>query len=235
MVQSQPQLSIVLPYWNRQMAADRALATLERTYAGEIDFEVVVVDDGSPEPFQLNQSYPFNVRVVRMPMKLEPRNPCVPINIGVREARGDIIVLSNPETEHTAMVLPAMLEQLQALGENGYVMAACWCPEHAAWHCHSSVTTAQDQGIPQPEGSGLHFCAMLSRSLWDRTGGFDEDYRAGAAYEDNDFVMRLHKAGAIFCLRDDLVVLHRKTGATTNWLPGQHRQNRNLFFRKWAC
>lgn len=225
-------ISIILPYWDRQAALDRSLASLAQHYA-DLPMEVVIVDDGSPQEAEV-EDYAFPVTVVRMNDKPGPLNPCVPFNVGAKHATGEVLVLSNPETVHPSRILPMMLEDLQELGPDGYVMAAAWCPEMKEWHCHSSVTTAKDQGIPQPVGSGLHFCSMLTRELWNKTGGFDEDYREGAGYEDNDFVLRLERAGAKFALRDDLVVHHHKEGARTHWVNGQHARNRAMFFSKWA-
>lgn len=225
-------ITVVFPYWQRQAALDRTLASYREHYAA-MDLEIVIVDDGSPEPATVPQSLPWPVVVERLPAKDNPLNPCVPINRGAAKT-SHVLVLTNPEVTHPTPVFPEMYRQLLELGPSGYVMAAAWCPERGEWHCHSNVTTPQRQGIPQPEGAGLHFCAMLQRNLWERSGGFDEAYRQGAGYEDNDFVLRLARAGARFRIGDDLVVHHHKTGAVTQWLPGQHDRNRALFFQKWT-
>ena len=75
--------------------------------------------------------------------------------------------------------------------------------------------------------------AMMHRSLWDAAGGFDEEYRRGAGYDDPDFVLRLHRAGAKFLIRDDLVVEHVRQGAHAAWAPGMYVRNREIFMRKW--
>lgn len=218
-------ISIIMPFWMRQEATDKALKLFEQ-YKG-LDFEVIIVDDGSPVPYVLSY-YTFPVRVVRLPYKTEPKCPCVPFNRGVEAANGDVLVITNPETLHEKPVLGEMYEELKRLGSDGYVLAAAWCPEQNAWHCHSSL---KNENVP--EGAGLHFCGMLHRSLWDKCWGFDEAYRDGMAFDDNDFVYRLEKAGAKFCIRDDLVVIHPKTGATTNWPAGGWERNRDLFLLKW--
>ena len=227
-------LSLILPYWERQEATDKALGLIADRYFNLIDLEIVIVDDGSPVSFRAPADYPLPLRVIRLTPKSEPKNPCVPINVGVAEAAGDIIVLSNPEVLHTEMaVLPGMLDELDRLGPDGYVLAAAWCPEQGDWHCHSSIASDRPSGERQPPGSGFHFCAMLHRSLWDKAGGFDEAYRDGAGYDDPDWVNRLARAGAKFCIRDDLVVIHPKVGATTNWPAGAFERNRALFMSKW--
>jgi glycosyltransferase involved in cell wall biosynthesis len=227
-------ISIVMPYWQRQAAFERTLDSYRMHYAlNGGDLELVVVDDGSPDPVRI-PAVPWPVVIERLAPKDYPLNPCVPINRGVAAASSDTIVLTNPEVAHPRPVLWQMAAELAALGPRGYVIAAAWCPEREAWHCHSSCTSAADQGIKQPHGAGLHFCAMLRRELYERAGGFDEGYRPGQAFEDNDWLMRLSYAGARFCLRDDLVVHHHKAGAATRWAPGQHARNRERFVNKWG-
>ena len=126
-----------------------------------------------------------------------------------------------------------MREELRDLGENGYVLAACWYEAEQKWHCHSSLTAGgYHENIKQPVGSGFHFCAMLNRSLWDKAGGFDEEYREGSYYEDPDFVNRIARAGGIFKIRDDLVVEHVRDGCEAVGWRGRDR-NEALFKQKW--
>lgn len=221
-------ISVVMPYWQRKEATDRSIAVMERLYP-ILDLEVVVVDDGSPEPYTTSRA----VHVVRLPAKREARNPCVPLNKGVAEARGDILVLTSPEIVHRTPILGEMCEELRRRGSMAYVQAAVWCPDEGRWHSHSSVAGKGD--TPMPYGACLHFLCMLTRELWAKTGGFEEVYRAGAGYEDNDFAWKLAKAGAIFVSRDDLIADHPHTTPRSRWLPGAHSINRRLFEERWAC
>lgn len=225
-------ISIIMPYWDRPLALTRALAALSEHYSG-LDFEVVIADDGNAISPPLDGVYDYPVRIVHLPRKDEPRNPCVPINAAVAAATGNIIVLTNPEIIHTQPILRQMRAQLYDLGPKGYVLASAWCPEEQAWHCHSSISGDRAAGERQPEGSGFHFCAMLHRDLFNEAGGFDEEYRDGAGYDDPDWINRVARVGAVFKIRDDLTVLHPKTGARTAWPAGSFRRNRALYFSKW--
>lgn len=213
-------LSIVMPYYMRQAALDRSLISLRKWYG---DVDIVICDDGSPVPVKAP-----GCTVVTLPMKADARNPCVPINRAVEAAKGDVLVLTNPEIEHTQPVLEAMQA---VLTEQAYVLAACRDAD-GSWLCHSSIRGNEEGRGPMPAGSGFHFCAMLHRSLFNKTGGFDESYRDGQAFEDNDWLMRLQAAGAQFILRDDLVVKHYRTQCP--WPSGGHARNHMLFKSKWA-
>lgn len=218
-------LSVVMPYWNRNNLLNKTLESYVQFYSG-LDMEVIVVDDGSPQRAAPIQT-PFQVKVIRLPDKDMPKNPCVPINAGVREAVGEILVLTNPEIYHTEPVFPQMMESLEQAGPNGYVMAACWDRHTKTWYCHS---TREYKENLTPPGFGYHFCVMLRKGLFNRAGGFDEAYRDGSGYDDNDFAWALHQAKAIPVFRDDLVTQHENT--RLNW--GMNVvQNRRRLIRKW--
>jgi glycosyltransferase involved in cell wall biosynthesis len=220
-------ISLILPYFERQQAALNALALIERHYA-DLDLEVIVVDDGSPEPFVMPPPGRVDMKLVRLPTKNHAASTCVPWNRGVEEASGNIVVLSCVEMLHEAPVLRAMRHEILRREETyrddlTYVSAAVWCPEQSRWHVHSSL------GKPP-----LNFLMMMRASLFYKVGGFDEEYREGMAFDDADFSMRLQATGARYVIRDDLVVTHPRTGAKAAYHPEQHERNRKLFNAKWA-
>lgn len=219
-----------MPYWKRPETARKSLALYAKHYGG-LDFECILVDDGSHD--FVCEAYPW-LKIVQLPKKDAPMNPCVPINRGVKESKGEVICLTGPDILHNKPVLPQLLEELKSMGEKGYVLAACWYPRGEMWHCHSSLTAGgKRDNFPQPVGSGYHFCAMFYRDLWDEAGGFDERYRDGAFYDDPDWVFRAAKAGAKFKVRDDLVVEHTRDGAEINWPSGMESRNQKLFRDTW--
>lgn len=205
-------VSIIMPYWKRREQLEASLRILYKFYP---DFEVIVVDDGSGDDLDYD--------VIRLPLKKEPKNPCVPINVGVDAATSEIIVLTGPEMLHRAPILYEMTKELTS--EKSYITAAAWCPDTNIWHCHSSINRNKT-GLD----AGYHFCSMIFRKFFIEIGGFDERYREGVAYDDDDFLMKLHSNGAEFVMRDDLIVDHPQSH--TQW-PGKHEINKTLFRRKW--
>lgn len=225
-------ISIVAPYWNRNGAANIALRLIDQHYK-HLDLQYVMVDDGSKEEFVPEGDWPW-LDIVKLPRKDVAMNPCVPINVGVKYAKGDVIVLTNPEIRHNTPVLEQMLQSLMEAGENGYVSAACWYERDRSWHAHSCILVdGQRDNYRQPKGSAFHFCTMFFRTLWDKAGGFDEEYRDGVGWDDPDWVNRVHRAGGVFVMRDDLVVEHVRDGAETQWNSGGMDRNKALFMRKW--
>jgi glycosyltransferase involved in cell wall biosynthesis len=224
-------LSLVLPYFNRAEATTKALLRHAELYA-DLDLEVVIVDDGSEKPYYAPLNLPWLVNVIHLPRKAGPLNPCLPMNIGVQSSRGKYIALSNPEIMHRRAILPRLRDTLQW---SDYAAAACWCPDKNVWHAHSSRSPlyADRTDVVMPAYSQYHFLAVFSRETWDACGGFDNDYRQGAGYDDNDFLMRLARIGARFETRDDLVVDHSRAGAHAAWTREMFERNRKLFLSKW--
>lgn len=217
-------ISLILPYWNRQAAADEALRLIAHHYH-HLDLEVIVVDDGSSPPFRhsgFNPDANAVLKLVRLPPKKHAKATCVPLNRGVAAATGQIIALSCVEILHKQPVLEQMRDELLRGDRNTYVSAAVWCVEQERWHAHTSLG-----GFP------LNFMVMLHRNLWDRAGGMDEDYREGICFDDTDFLNRLRRAGMHFVIRDDLIVEHPRRGAKARYTPEQHERNRKLYASKW--
>ncbi len=210
---------------SRNLARYRDLYPLE-------PLEIIIVDDGSPEPPEIGDGFPWPVRLVTLPPKPHALNPCVPLNRAVARSKGEIIVLTGPEVIHRARILAVMRDKLGQLGPKGYVGAACWGGQW--WYCHSTLMPAPETvgRTKMPEGAALHFCSMLYREFFDDVGGFDEQYRDGQGYEDNDFLWSLHKYGARFAICDDLITDHLPC-PRSQWPAGGAERNKAIFEHKW--
>lgn len=224
-------ISLILPYWDRQEAANRALERLDALY-GDLDLEVIVVDDGNrvrfvPPPGRLD------IRVILLPEKDVPKSPATCWNAGARVASGEILVISCIEVLHDQPVLQQMADAVAAGGPDAYVLAAAFCPELNEWHCHSEHVSGGAPAVPPDTGRA--FCGAMHRDLYFKAGGWDEDFRDGAGWEDLDFINRMLRAGAKFQIRDDLIVTHPKAGAQIDWPDGAFDRNRRLYEQKWAA
>src|SRR5678816_3794186 len=104
-------ISVVMPYWQRKEALSNTLQQYKKFYSDLNALEIVVVDDGSPEPAILEDNYPWPVSIIRMPRKESALNPSVPFNVGVQAASGDIIAITNPEVVHQAPFLREMVRE----------------------------------------------------------------------------------------------------------------------------
>jgi hypothetical protein len=214
-------ISVCMPYWNRQAELDRSLAAYRSVYPDTV-LEISICDDGSPQAVVAPGCI-----VTRLPSKVLGLNPCVPMNAAVRASSGQIIVLTNPEVEHRQDVFTAMHALLEH--PDDYVTVPC-CDVNGMWLAGPEVDYTKHGRLPVPAGAHFHFCAMLTRALFERAGGFDEGYRHGRSCEDNDWLWRLEAAGARFKTAPGLVWHH----STPHAYQGTHASNRDRLVQKWG-
>lgn len=216
-------ISVIIPFWYRQKELDRIIDQFIDFYS-DLNIEIVVVDDGCNPRAKINKQTKFPVKIINMPEKNEALNPCTVINRGVKEAVGEIILLTNPEIIFNENVIEKLLFQLTS--DNVYVSASTLDRKTNTWLSHP---TEKLNCGPIPKNSSLHFCAMFHKSLFNKVGGFDESYREGSAWEDADFLWRLWAVDTQFKTLDDVIVYHEQTRGS-NW---SRSSNRDLFFKKW--
>lgn len=227
-----PLVSVVMPFWRRQHVLTMNLRRYAELYP-DFPLEIVVVDDGSPEPAVIDGAFPWPVHLIRLPAKTEPKDSVVPLNVGAQFARGEYLVLTGPEIIHRAPLLDGLVETARSGPNLAHVSPAVW--GGSWWYCHSTdmPPDAKVGRAPSPKGAALHFCALLRRDVFWAVRGFDHDYRDGAGYSDNDFLWKLHDIGVTFTIRDDLIADHVEC-PRCNWPPGAFARNRALFERKWS-
>ena len=99
-------ISIVTAYYNRKSLFIRTLNSIAKT--AYKDFELIAVDDASHEWERIEDQeseFPF-LKVIRIEEQDKwYSNPSIPFNIGIAKAKGDIIILQNPECFHTQDIL----------------------------------------------------------------------------------------------------------------------------------
>lgn len=215
--------SVVLPYYQRPEVLAETLETYCEHYGPDI--EIIVVDDGSPQPVD-----PPGVKIIRLPRKTVGYAPVIPINIGVEYASHDVISISLPEARHPTPVLYAMREYVD---DNAYVSARVWCEATQRWLASPDHEPGTNQQHGKPLGVPFNFCVMFTRALWERLGGMDRAYRWGSHFDDTDWAMRVARSGAEIRWVDDVVIHTRKQGARAPWVNGGWAYNRDIFAQRW--
>jgi glycosyltransferase involved in cell wall biosynthesis len=248
-------VSIILPYYNRKDLILHTLKSFEYFYYNK-DIEIVIVDDVSSDEHRLENEINFNldIKLIRLENKTGI-NPCYPYNVGVRESTGDIIILSSPETFHTSSIFD-MSDNFKDLNDNTYLLFSVFCLTNqvlinefknsnfdvtlelfseispnlynnlgengysfnnnfGSWYTHS---------IHRP--SGLNFFTALTRNKYYELSGFDERFRGGTGFDDDEFKIRLLESGVEFKYNDDVVGIHINHEVVNNMPP---TTNQNIF------
>jgi GT2 family glycosyltransferase len=213
-------ISIVTAYYNRKSLFYETLKSITKSKFR--DFELIAVDDGSLPEHRLEgylNEFPF-MKIIR----LEPENkwyvnPCVPFNIGIHAAIGDIIVLQNPECLHVGDILTYVNENIddtKYIAISAYVLGLR-LTETLPMYCDSNTVADFLKGLPQ-EGWINHskhkplyynYCSAITKKNIDLLGGFDEKYAYGVACDDDEFVIRVKRLGLKMIIVDDVSVIHQ--------------------------
>jgi len=222
-------VSIVTAYHNRK---DLFLKTLESINKSQYkDIEVIVVDDGSSNEHRLDDilpKYSF-LKLIRLENKDKWYvNPCVPYNIGFKEAKGDIIIIQNPECYHFHDVISYVVENLK---KEEYFSFSCYSLDNSSTNNMDS-TLNRDFIINKPIGHdgdngwynhsiyrpvGYHFCSAIHRDNLVDLGGFDERYADGIAFDDNELLVRINRKGLKLKIIDTHTVLHQWHYSSNNY------------------
>jgi glycosyltransferase involved in cell wall biosynthesis len=104
-----PAISIVLPAFNEEEGLPATLAALERALAGsELEYEVVVVDDGSTDGTGRLLAARTDVTVVR---HRENRGYGAALKSGIAAARHPLVVVMDADGTYAAVAIPGLVAQ----------------------------------------------------------------------------------------------------------------------------
>ena len=226
-----PELSIICVNWN---SLDYLIKCIESIYANhpEVQFEIVVVDNASPEGGleRLVERFP-EVCLVRSEKNLGFAGAN---NLGCKHSRGQYLLLLNPDTSVIGPAISLLLNQLRALPDAGIV--GC-----TLLNTDLTVSTTSIQkfptilnqlltaewlrlrlpGLPLWDISPLFnenhgpvkvdvipgACMMLKRDVLERAGMLTEDYFMYA--EDIDLNLKVKRLGfASYYVADARIIHH---------------------------
>lgn len=204
------QVSIIIPVFNKVEYTLRCLQALEANTPKELQYEVIIIDNGSTDATpELLASLEGDVTVVRNDRNLGFARAC---NQGARVARGDYLVFLNNDTEPQPGWLNALLAR--ALDEKtGIVGAKLLFPDGKIQHAGVAIANDLTAGVdltpyhmysrapgdldaanrPKDLQAVTGACMLVMKPLFDVVGGFNEAYYNG--YEDIDLCFRVRSLG----------------------------------------
>lgn len=204
-------IAVVVPVYNAPDETAACLKSLRKTIDPRAA-RVLVINDGSADGriAPLLQSY---ARAEGFEVLINEKNLGYTrtINIGIRAAGEDDIVLLNSDTIVTPGWLDGLVEAARrrddvgtatAMGDNAGAFSfpvkdqANPKPESVSHAEHADAIlrrTSTLAPVEVPTGSG--FCMYIRREVFDRIGLFDEEAFPRGYGEENDFCMRALKAG----------------------------------------
>jgi GT2 family glycosyltransferase len=236
-------LSLIIVNHNTRQLLRDCLQSLQRGN-DEIDFETIVVDNGSSDgsPEMVAEKFP-NVILIR-----NERNEgfAKPNNQGLRIARGRYLTLLNSDTivqPHALETMVRFMDEHPEVGAcgprllypDGRLQPSCrsfpslwrhFCdmtgletffPQSIFGNFETRFQYDRDEEVDQPMGAAL----LVRREAYQEVGSLDE--RLNIYYNDADWCLRIKQAGwKIRFVRDAEIIHHGSmTTAITNRLLGQ--------------
>lgn len=240
-------VSIIIPVYNQLEFLERCLKKIEEN-TGPIDYEIIICDDRSNEPNIDNfyQKLPF--KVIRNNKRLFFAKTC---NKGAREAKGDIFLFLNSDTEPEKNWLAPMVNLINSSREIGIVGSKLLYPDRTiqhigvyydltlkdGMHYHKRENEFIKEAVTLRECEAVTgACLMIRKQLFDALGGFDERFYHG--WEDLDLCFRVRRAGLKIYYCPESVLIHHegKSNANTKSWKARYkeRKNRLIFNKRWG-
>lgn len=196
-------ISIIIPNWNGRKLLEKNLPAVLATRPSE----VIVVDDASPDDSNtfLEKNYP-KIKIVKHKKNLGFVAAC---NSGVREAKGEIVVLLNLDVVPEKDVLEKILPDF----EDENIFAVSFNEPNFSW-ARIFWKNGFIEHEPGPKANKTHITAWASggsaafrKSIWEKLGGFDSLYKP-FYWEDVDLGYRAWKRGFKILWEPKAIVHH---------------------------
>lgn len=233
-------VSVVIPVFNALDYAQKCVASIYNAES-QIPYEIIVVDNGSNKnvvDWLRNEAKKHdNFWYVSVSSNMGYARG---INLGIKHARGQYLMLSNSDILATSNWLDLMVETMERdqsiavlspltnyVGQGPQIdhLAKNIGPEareeHAAMIKHTPEVQVVTNGL-------VFFCVMVRRQVTTLLGGLSEEYGLGN-YEDDDFCIRVRMAGYKLAIARNAFVYHFGTKTfSANKIDHSGYMHRNL-------
>lgn len=244
---AKPLVSIIIPVHGKWSYTRQCLLSIESVHS-TVPFEVIVVDDASPDDSAEKIAACTGVRLVRTPRNLGFIGAC---NLGAENARSELLLFLNNDTEVTRGWLEALVETANSDDRIGLVGAKLVYPDGSLQEAGGIIWSDATgwnygrNGDPNDQAVNVvrdvDYCSgaaiLVRRDLFERVGGFDTRY-APAYYEDTDLAFAIRASGHRVVVQPSSVVVHHEGishGKDASGGVKRHQElNRTVFADKWA-
>ena len=207
-------ISIILPSYKRAHLLRLGLSSMVRFKPSIAKYEILVLNDGIPDETEnickhysdrLDIKYIFTGKR-NLDGVMKKRVPSRTLNIGIKQATGDIVILSSPEVYHLNNAVDILVHHLMLAPKSMIIPNFLYFDQ--AGTVTNELVALSDEQLTCPHikenllvsggfGHGhvvMPYLMALYRNEIMFIGGYDEDF-TGYAADDNDFVDRLKLNG----------------------------------------
>lgn len=230
---SRLRLSVVIPTYNRGSLLLRCLKAFSNQTCSPSDYEILLVDDGSTEPlpdeiYDPKHWAPVAVRCIRQE---ENKGPAGARNLGIREAKGEIILFTGDDihpdpdlvNQHLVMHQESPDAATAVLGQ------VKWSEQLRLTPVMRYLEQGQQFGYPlitDPSNAGFRFFytsnLSLKRAFLLSHGLFDDSFPY-ALWEDIELGYRLEEKGLRIRYNPRALAYHNHPTTLESFCGRQHR------------
>lgn len=190
--------SLVIPLDDNRLEQFKNTKRIYDEFSQKVEFILPTRSKSKVAKYLKANQLDNNVRLISYEVNMG-FNVSKALNIGVRNAKYDSVIITSPEV----MPMTPALDQLEELiGQN--VICQVFDEDENGQIKDSLVCTTF-----RSESPAMYFLAMFNKKDIESINGWDEEFMKGYAYEDNDFGARWNRAGLAFIVRDDIKARHQ--------------------------
>ena len=198
-------VNIIIPCFRQAHFLGQAIeSVLAQTYP---HYEIVVVDDGSPDdPIQVVKRY-SSVRYLRQANRGLPAAR----NSGIQASTGQYLVFLDADDRLLPNHLQANLKAFQEHPDAGFVCGDYrWFGAEGTWHVHDCRPSPDHYAtLLRYNFIGPPHVVMFKRQVIEKVGGFREDLPSS---EDQEIYLRIARDHPIYC-HHEIIAEYRRHGA----------------------
>lgn len=242
-----PQVSVIIPVHGKLPYTLACLRSIAR-HGAKAPFEVIVVDDASPDDTAATLSHIGGLRLLRNEHNLGFIGSC---NAGAAVAHGSHLLFLNNDTQVTAGWLDRLLDIFVEIPQCGLTGSRLVYPDGrlqeaggivfadaSGWNYGRFEHPADPRFLCRRDADYISGASlMIDADLFRQLGGFDTRY-APAYYEDTDLAFAVRAAGRRVIYQPESLVIHFEgISSGTDPLAGVKRYqaiNRGKFAGKWS-
>jgi GT2 family glycosyltransferase len=242
-----PLVSVLVVTHNSEEFVQPCLDSILRNTAYP-DYEVILLDNASGDgTVKLLRDYSRRSERFRLVELGENTGFAAGNNRAVAEARGDHLIFLNVDTVVTPGWVHGLLEHIRKDPSIGLI-----CPvtnfagneaklnvsykDVESMEAFAADRTRAQRGRDSDVRAAAFFCALTPRAVWERVGQLDETFGMGM-FEDDDFAVRVRRAGWRVVVAEDCFVHHFGQGSFSKISPAVYErvfeENRKRFEEKW--
>lgn len=174
-------ISVVSPVYNEELGIEHFYRTLKQVLvAGNIDHEIVLVDDGSKDNTflalsKIKREDPEHVKVIRLSRNFGHQ---LAITAGIKEARGNAVVVMDSDLQDPPAVIPEFIRRWReghevVYGQRRERKGESWFKKCTAHLFYRMIKAAADIDLPMDSGDFY----LLDRKVVDIINGLQEQHR----------------------------------------------------------